>query len=142
MSRVEVHEDRVVIRLTAQEKILAWRRRDVVIDRSRITSVIITEDPWIWLRGVRAPGTQIPGKLAYGVWRNLAGSDFALLRKGVSAVVIDLDVPEGEDHDAARAAEFDAFARVILSTARAVELIEVLRLEQDAEEVFSTDTAN
>ena len=33
MARVEVYPDRVVIQLTATEKVLAMHRRDVVIDR-------------------------------------------------------------------------------------------------------------
>ena len=156
MSRVEVHADRVVVKLTGKEKALAWRRRDIVIDRALITSVLITEDPWVWLRGVRTTGTSMPGRHAHGTWRHLAGRDFALMRRGVSAVVIDLETPEeteegaadvGADADAgaSRAAfdgqtEFDELARVILSTSYASELIEVLRLENDPQEVFTTDT--
>ena len=140
MSRVEVHADRVVIQLTAKEKAFSWRRRDIVIDRQRITSALITDDPWVWLRGVRASGTSIPGRRAHGAWRHLSGRDFALVRRGVSAVVIDLEVPDDAEQDPGWVSGYDAFARVILSTARATELIEVLRLENDHPEIFSTDT--
>lgn len=136
MARVEVHADRVVIKLTRAEKMLSMRRHDVVFDRARVSSVLITDDPWVWLRGVRAPGTHLPGKLAYGVWRNLSGRDFALLRKGVPAVVVDLD---GTDEAGAVRAGFDDFSRVILSTTHAAEIVQALKLTP-RDEVFSTDT--
>lgn len=138
MARVKVFPDRVVIELTASEKTLALRRQDVVIDRSAVTSAIITGDPWVWLRGIRAPGTHLPGRLAMGTWRNLAGRDFVLARKDRSAVVLDLEVPEGAEEDQGWVTEFDGFARVVLSTEHAAELIQALQLEGD--EVFTSDT--
>jgi len=129
MARVEVYSDRVVIRLTASEKALAMRRRDVVLDRDGILSAVITDDPWVWLRGVRAPGTQLPGRLALGTWRALGGRDFAVVRSGRPAVVIDLEVPEGAEEDHGWVGEYDPFARVIISTRHAAELIKALRLD-------------
>lgn len=129
MARVEVYPDRVVIRLTASEKTLAVRRRDIVLERDAITSAVITDDPWVWLRGVRAPGAYVPGRLALGTWRALGGRDFAVVRSGRPAVVIDLDVPEGADEDHGWVGEFDRFARVIISTTHAAELIRALRLD-------------
>ena len=131
MARVEVYPDRVVIQLTATEKALAMHRRDVVIERDAITSALITDDPWVWLRGVRSPGTIIPGKLAFGTWRSISGRDFALVRGRRSAIVIDIDVPEGVEEDHGWVSEFDGFARVVLSTTRAAELIRALRLDGD-----------
>jgi len=131
MARVEVHPDRLVIQLTAAEKALTLHRRDIVIDRDAITSAIITDDPMVWLRGVRAPGAAIPGKLALGTWRSFAGRDFALVRPGRSAVVIDIDVPDDEAHEPGWVSEFDSFSRVILSTTHAAELIRALRLDGD-----------
>lgn len=129
MARVRVFPDRVVIELTQAEKTLSFRRRDIVLDREAITSAIITHDPWVWLRGVRSPGTHLPGRLAMGTWRNLAGKDFALVRKGANAVVIDLESVDGDsDHERGWVTEFDSFTRVVLSTAHAAELIQGLRL--------------
>ncbi|MBK0417507.1 hypothetical protein JD276_00440 [Leucobacter sp. CSA1] len=145
MARVEVYTERVVVQLTASEKALSLHRRDIVIDRSAISSVLITDDPWIWLRGVRSPGTHLPGRLAFGTWRNLTGRDFALVRRGRPAVVIDVDVPEGAEENRGWISEHDAFSRVIISTTHAPELIQALRLEDDGagedERVFTTDTA-
>lgn len=128
MARVEVHEDRVVIKLTAAEQATALRRRDVVIDRSAISSAIITDDPWVWIRGVRSPGTHVPGRFATGTWRNFAGRDFVLARSGREAVVIDLDA-SGEG--VGWGGRPDDFSRVIVSTKHAAELIQALRLGGD-----------
>lgn len=115
-------------------------RKDVVIDRSAITTAIITDDPWIWLRGVRAPGTYLPGRLAYGTWRNLAGRDFVLARRRRAAVVIDVDVPEEAEEGRGRIRGFDDYSRIIISTAHAVGLVQALHAPGDASEVFTTDT--
>lgn len=139
MARVEIYPDRVVIRLTAAEKTLSLRRRDIVLERDAITSAVITDDPWVWLRGVRAPGAHVPRKLACGTWRGPGGRDFALIRSGRPAVVIDLDAPvDGGD---GWIGEFDPFARLIVSTHHAAELVRALRLEEvgeAGERVFST----
>ncbi|WP_125100475.1 hypothetical protein [Leucobacter chromiireducens] len=129
MARVEVHEDRVVIRLTRAERVAALRRRDITLDRSAITSAVITEDPWVWLRGVRASGSHVPGTLASGTWRSFTGRDFVLARKGRDAVIIDLEPAPETAEDRGWVGEFDAFSRVILSTVHAAELVRALRLE-------------
>lgn len=139
MARVEVYPDRVVIQLTPTEKTLAMHWRDVVIDREAITSALITDDPWVWLRGVRSPGTVVPGKLALGTWRSFAGRDFAVVRSKRSAVVIDIDVPDGAEEDHGWVSEFDGYARVILSTTHAAELISALRLDGD-DSVYRTES--
>ncbi|MFC5337030.1 hypothetical protein [Leucobacter denitrificans] len=139
MARIEVHSDRVVIRLTAAEKAVSLRRRDVVLDREAIRSAVITDDPWVWIRGIRAPGASLPGGLAYGTWRTRGGRDFVLARRGRSAVVIDLDVAESSEDNKGWIGEFDSFARVIISTVHAADLVRALRLE-DADEPFRVDT--
>ncbi|WP_025132777.1 hypothetical protein [Leucobacter sp. PH1c] len=130
MARVEVHEDRVVIRLTRAERVAAFRRRDITLDRSAITSAIITADPWVWLRGVRAAGSHVPGTLASGTWRSFSGTDFVLARKGRDAVIIDLDPEVATAEDRGWVSEFDHFSRVILSTVHAGDLVRALRLDE------------
>lgn len=142
MARIEVHSDRVVIALSNAEKLLAMRRKDITIERSMIRSALITEDPWIWIRGVPSPGTHLAGRVACGVWRALGGEDFLLVRGKNKAVVIDIDTAAGADSQAAAGTqasletdmqsetEFSHFARVIISTAHAAELITALKLDQ------------
>ncbi len=122
------------------EKTMAMRRQDVVLNRDAITSAIITSDPWVWLRGVRSPGAHLPGKLALGTWRALGGRDFVVARSGRPAVVIDLELPEGSNEDRGWVGEYDHFARVIISTHHAAELIQALRLDGEgaaSETLFS-----
>ena len=115
MASLRVHPDRLEIHLTPAEKTLAFRREGLVILRDNIRSVTITDDPWIWVRGIRAPGALVPLVLAVGVWKFHGGKDFLAIKRRRQAVVIDL---VGDD-----------FARVILSTNHAPDLIASLKLE-------------
>lgn len=136
MARIEVHDDRVLVQLTRSERIAAVHGKNIVLDRSAISSAVLTDDPWVWIRGVRAPGLEIPFIYAIGTYRTHAGKDFVLARQKSKAVVLDFDLPESEDHqgggdpgaDRETHDTFDRFARVILSTSRAEELIRALRV--------------
>ena len=64
MASLRVHPDRLEIQLSAAEKALALRRDAISVPRSAIRSVTITDDPWIWIRGIRAPGALVPLVLA------------------------------------------------------------------------------
>lgn len=127
MADLHVYPDRLEIRLTPAEKVLALRREDLVVPRSEIRSVAITSDPWIWIRGIRAPGAAIPLTLAVGTWKFHGGKDFLLIKgKQRSAVVIDIEAPEGEESSS-------GFSRVVVSTLHAGRLIEALRLVDPSE---------
>jgi hypothetical protein len=130
MADLHVYPDRLEIRLTRAEKVLSLRRDDLVIARDDIKSVAITADPWIWIRGIRAPGAMVPLTLAVGTWKFHGGKDFLLIKgKQRSAVVIDLEAAdEAAAGSGAGADASTGFARVIVSTLHASKLIEVLRL--------------
>lgn len=115
MAKLLLHKDRLEIKLSASERAMSRRSENITIERSAIRSATITEDPWIWVRGVRAPGTSIPLTVAIGRWKFHGGDDFLLLRGRKPAVVIDLDGGE--------------FARVIVSTDHTASLIEALALD-------------
>jgi len=122
MADLNVFPDRLEISLTAAEKTLARRRDDVIIERADIASVAITDDPWIWLRGIRSPGTIIPLTLAVGTWKFHGGKDFVLLKgKKRHAVVIDLEGGNAE------------FQRVIVATPHVVRLTKALRTRKPEE---------
>jgi len=123
-----VHRDRVTIALSRSEKLLSLHRKDIVIRRADIRSALITDDPWIWVRGVPSPGTHLAGKIACGVWRGLGGEDFLLVRGRNKAVVIDLQDTKPSEDD-----EFAHYGRVIISTAHAAELIRALKLDESDE---------
>lgn len=129
---MRVHPDRLEIQLATAEKALALRREPVVITRESIRSAMITQDPWIWLRGIRSPGFHVPLYLAVGTWKFHGGKDFILIKRSRCSVVIDIEGGE--------------FERVIISTALAGELVHALRLAGDDEAelpaVFDTGSSN
>lgn len=109
--------------LTPWERALSFHAGSLRIERSHIAKVQLTEDPWTWLRGVPSPGTHVPGVVAMGTWRSAGGTDFVIVRRKRSAVVIDLE-PE--------AMEGQEYQRVVLSTRHGLALVQALQLETDA----------
>ncbi|KQO96570.1 hypothetical protein [Leifsonia sp. Leaf264] len=119
MASLRVHQDRLEIHLTSAEKVLSLRRDDIIVPREDIRSVTITDDPWIWIRGIRAPGAFVPLTLAVGTWKFHGGKDFIVVKNKRPSVIIDIDGGE--------------FSRVVVSTNHAVELIGSLKIsESDA----------
>jgi hypothetical protein len=87
---LEVEQDELVVRLSGVEHAAALRR-EVRVPLALIESVCADPDPWSALRGIRAPGTGIPGVVAYGVRRITGGApDFAAVHGRGPAVRIDL----------------------------------------------------
>ena len=119
MSSLRVHNDRIEVHLTAAEKALAFRADDIVVQREDIRSATITDDPWIWIRGIRRRGTEVPLVVAVGVWKYHGGSDFVIVKGKRAAVVLELAGGE--------------FTRVIVSTNHAAQLIDSLKLGETAE---------
>jgi hypothetical protein len=114
--------------LSGAERTMAFRRGNVVIERSMIAKVQLTDDAWTWLRGVPSPGTHLRGVVAMGTWRFAGASDFAIIRRHRPSVVIDLDGhPE--------------FQRIILTTRHGLALVQALRLETGAEAADVVDIA-
>ncbi|TFC85054.1 hypothetical protein E3T24_09250 [Cryobacterium sp. TmT2-59] len=114
MASLRVHPDRLEIHLTKAERTISLRKEDLVVARENIRSVTITDDPWIWIRGIRAPGLEVPLLLAVGTWKFHGGKDFLAIKRRRPAVVIDL-----VDED---------FSRVLLTTNHAPDLIASLKL--------------
>lgn len=121
MASLRVHPDRLEIQLTAAEKALALRREGISVPRSAIRSVTITDDPWIWIRGIRAPGSLVPLVLAIGTWKFHGGKDFLIIKNKRQAVIIDIADEE--------------YARLIVSTNHAVDLVDTLNVGGVAVEV-------
>jgi len=109
--------NRLEVALSVTERALAFHKGNVLIERSTIAKVQLTDDAWNWLRGVASPGTYVPGLVAMGTWKSAGGSDFALIRRRRPAVVIDLD-------------GHPDFQRVVLTTSHGVALVKALRLDE------------
>jgi len=114
MAVLFVHTDRLEIRLTRAEKVLSFRRTDIVVPLESIRSAALTDDPWVWVRGIRAPGMAVPLTLAVGTWKFHDGKDFLLVKGTRTSVVIDLEDQE--------------FSRLIITTSHSIELLRALRL--------------
>ncbi|KQP74445.1 MULTISPECIES: hypothetical protein [Microbacterium] len=114
--------------LSVSERALSFRKGNVVIERSTITKVQLTDDAWTWLRGIPSPGTHVRGIIAAGTWRSAGGDDFAIIRRHRPSVVIDL---EGHPE----------FQRVILTTRHGLALVQALRVEVAAEPTDVVDIA-
>jgi hypothetical protein len=71
-------------------------RGDLDAPLSAVTAVRTVEDPWAELRGVRAPGTGVPGVVAVGTRRGSFGKDFAAVHGKGPAVVVELEGQEFE----------------------------------------------
>ena len=110
-----MHNDRIEIHLTPAEKTLALRSDDLVVQRDDIRSATITDDPWIWIRGIRKRGSEIPLVVAVGVWKYHGGTDFVIVKGKRQAVVLELAAGE--------------FTRIIVSTNHSAALIDRLKVE-------------
>jgi hypothetical protein len=90
VAQLQVHQNQLLVRLTGLER-LAAMRREVRVPLGSVVSVCTEPDPWSALRGIRAPGTGIPGVVAYGVRRMTgAAPDFAAVHGRGPAVRVDL----------------------------------------------------
>jgi hypothetical protein len=116
MAHVRVHNDRIEIHLTPAEKTLAFRADDLVVQRDDIRSATVTDDPWVWIRGIRRRGTEVPLVVAVGVWKYHGGADFVIVKGKRQAVVLELAAGE--------------FTRIILSTNHSAALIDRLKLTE------------
>ncbi len=82
-----------MLRLSTLEK-LGGMRGDVRIPLDAMQDVVVSEEPFAALRGVRAPGTGFPRLIALGTWRYKGRRDFAALYRGKPAVIVQLhDAP-------------------------------------------------
>jgi hypothetical protein len=107
---------RLEVVLSGTERALSFRKGNIVIERSTIAKVQLTDDAWTWLRGIPNPGTHVRGVVAMGTWKSVSGTDFAVIRRHRPSVVIDL---EGHPE----------FARLVLTTRHGLALVQALQLD-------------
>ena len=90
MPAVDIRNGQLVVELSTWERFAAMRG-GLSVPLSAVQSAAVEPDPWSALRGVRAPGTGWPGRIAYGVWRWTGeGRDFVAVLGRRPAIRIDL----------------------------------------------------
>ena len=89
MASVTVEGDRLHVRMSPLERLAAFHG-DVVVPLSSIAEARVIERALDGLRGIRAPGTGVPGVIAYGTRRGSFGRDFAAVRGSGPGLVIEL----------------------------------------------------
>jgi hypothetical protein len=104
---LDVEGSELVLRMGALEKAESVHG-DIRVPLSAVQDVRSVDDPWPELRGMRAPGTGLPGVIAVGTRRGSFGKDFAAVHGKGPAVVVDLD---GTDFSRLVVTSDDAAAR-------------------------------
>ena len=79
MARLIVDGPDLVVGLSWLEKLGAFRG-NVRVPLHAVRSAAAEPDPWSALRGIRAPGTGIPGVIALGTRRFAGDQDFAAVK--------------------------------------------------------------
>jgi hypothetical protein len=80
----------VVVHLSALEAVVAWRR-EVRVPVARLRMVHVEDRPLVGLRLLRLPGLSWPGTFAIGACRHDGRSEFAVVRAGQAAVVLEAE---------------------------------------------------
>jgi hypothetical protein len=94
VATLEVVGENLIVKLSWFERLEAFHS-DVTVRRSAVRDVRVVDSAWPELRGMRAPGTGIPGVVAVGTRRGGFGRDFAVVHGKGPAVVVEL---EGEKY--------------------------------------------
>ena len=90
MAQLTIEGDDLVVRMNALEKLGAFHG-DVRVPLRAVRNVRASEAPYRELRGIRAPGTGWPGRIAIGTRRYRGGKGFACVVGKQPAVVVELE---------------------------------------------------
>jgi hypothetical protein len=86
MATVEIDDRNVTVRLSTWEKLAGMRGGVFTVPRKAVRGCEVLERPLSAIRGIRSPGTGIPGLIAYGTYRHAHGKDFNAVHRGQRAV--------------------------------------------------------
>jgi len=86
----EISGSNLRLALSTVEKLEGFHG-DVVVALGAVSAVRVVETAWSELRGIRAPGTGLPGVIAVGTRRGGFGKDFAAVHGRGPAVVVELE---------------------------------------------------
>jgi len=89
MATLVISRDTVTLHMTTLEHAEGFHG-DIAVPTSSVQSARITKDVWSELKGIRAPGTGLPGVIAVGTRRTRSGNDFAAVHGRGPGVVLTL----------------------------------------------------
>ena len=93
MAELRIDGDDLVLELSGKERFGAFHG-DVRVPVSSVTAVRPVDSAVREVRGLRAPGTAFPRRIALGTWRRRGSKDFVATHRRGPGVVIEL---EGQD---------------------------------------------
>jgi hypothetical protein len=100
VAEVSVRDAGLHVELTVSERVLALHRRNVDVPHEQIVDARAVPDLLAHVRGLRSPGTGIPGLVAIGTWVGTADGkryhDFVIAHHKGSGVIV---TAEGGDYD-------------------------------------------
>ena len=89
MAELRIDGTDLVLHMSRVEKVEGMRG-DVRVPLAAFTTARAVPDVWDELRGIRAPGTGVPGMIAVGTRRGSFGKDFAVVHGHGPGVVVEL----------------------------------------------------
>jgi len=90
MAEIRIEDGKITVELSFLEKLGALHG-NVSVPRSAVQDVRVVEQPFSEIKGIRFPGTRVPGLAALGTWRRGKERDFVFVYRGQAGVVIDVD---------------------------------------------------
>lgn len=93
MAELTVGEGTVTLALSRLECLEGFHG-SITVPAAAVVDVRAVDDTWAELRGVRAPGTGLPGVVMVGTRRGSFGRDFAAVHGKGRGVVVELEGQE------------------------------------------------
>ena len=93
MAHLRIGDGSLQLLLTPLER-LGGFHGPIVVPLTAVQGAWIADQPFSELRGLRAPGTGVPGLIALGTWRYSGAKDFVTVYGGQRALVLDLSGTE------------------------------------------------
>jgi hypothetical protein len=93
VAQIRVRDGEVEVRMSPLEEAGALHG-PVRVPLSAVTAARVVEDAWPELRGMRAPGTGVPGHIMLGTCRGSFGKDFCAVYQHRPTVIVDLEGAE------------------------------------------------
>jgi hypothetical protein len=90
VAELTVEGDRLRLHLSLTERILGLVGGDITVPLAAVTAARVVRPARAGIRGIRAPGTGLPGAIALGHWRSRGAHDFVAAYGSHAGVVVEL----------------------------------------------------